>query len=468
MPALPVMLLVVVVALPAFFNVGPLRLSPARVLLLVMFFPAVMRWMKGPKVIADWLVLGYCLWTTLSLLIVHGAGEIWQFAGITFVEAFGAYMIGRAYIGGPADFSAFTRFFHKVLLVFAPMAMLEAVAGIRPLTMLFSPVFSTFWWAATGYEKRLGMSRAQVGFEHPILWGVYAATGFALFFFARRASGARGGAGYAAVSAVGTFFSLSMGGLINIVLQSGLIAYDYILRRNKDRWKLSLWLAAAAYVVVDLISNRNPFEVATTYLVFDSYTAYYRILIFQFGMDNVIAHPIFGIGLNDWARPSWMPPSVDNFWLLTAMRGGVPAFLFLAFALILTVVRNGRRNILDPVAADQRKALNFVLVGLGIAISTVHLWGGVYYHVMFLLGAAGWMQHFQGGDAGSPPPSGRAARIGTGRRAPRGGAEDQAPAPAAPPATLPVRPPRPGAPTPPGRDRPVRPARLPLGTGPRR
>ena len=67
-----------------------------------------------------------------------------------------------------------------------------------------------------------------------------------------------------------------------------------------------------------------------TYLTFNSGTAYWRLHIWNFGSAEVWRNPLFGIGLNDWARPSWMwTASVDNFWLLTAMRYGIPAFLLL-------------------------------------------------------------------------------------------------------------------------------------------
>jgi len=54
----------------------------------------------------------------------------------------------------------------------------------------------------------------------------------------------------------------------------------------------------------------------------------------------VRAHPVFGIGYGDWARPNWIPASVDNFWLLTAMRHGVPGLGFLAAAFILVLFSN--------------------------------------------------------------------------------------------------------------------------------
>ena len=51
-------------------------------------------------------------------------------------------------------------------------------------------------------------------------------------------------------------------------------------------------------------------------------------------MMEVGRHPVFGIGLNDWTRPWWRAKmaSFDNFWLLQAMRFGLPTLIFLALA----------------------------------------------------------------------------------------------------------------------------------------
>ena len=48
-------------------------------------------------------------------------------------------------------------------------------------------------------------------------------------------------------------------------------------------------------------------------LAFDAKTGWGRTEIFQYGAAEVLRHPIFGIGLNDWVRPWWRKPSVDNF-----------------------------------------------------------------------------------------------------------------------------------------------------------
>ena len=60
-------------------------------------------------------------------------------------------------------------------------------------------------------------------------------------------------------------------------------------------------------------------------LLFNAKTGWGRTEVFEYGAAEVLRHPIFGIGLNDWIRPWWRKPSVDNFYLATAMRFGCVA-----------------------------------------------------------------------------------------------------------------------------------------------
>jgi O-antigen ligase len=157
------------------------------------------------------------------------------------------------------------------------------------------------------------------------------------------------------------------------------------------KWNLLVLIVSASYIVLDLIATRNPIVAITTRLVMNAQTAYFRSLIFHFGIQNVWANPLFGIGVGDWARPSWMPPSVDNFWLLTAMRHGVPGFLFVALAIASLYRTVGRSAPVSETVAAQRKALLFSMTGICLAIGTVHLWGATVVLFMFLLGSGMWI-----------------------------------------------------------------------------
>lgn len=154
-----------------------------------------------------------------------------------------------------------------------------------------------------------------------------------------------------------------------------------------------LGVLSLCYLVVDLASNRTPLRVFMTYATFSAHSAYWRATIFEWGMVNVWANPIWGLGLKDWVRPIWMhTPSVDNFWLLIAMRYGLPGFGLLAAGYIYALWRIGTRSLqVDDPQWKFRRAWMFCMLGLTFALMTVHIWGAIYAMVFFIFGAGMWL-----------------------------------------------------------------------------
>src|SRR5690606_25454492 len=111
--------------------------------------------------------------------------------------------------------------------------------------------------------------------------------------------------------------SLSSGPLAALSTQIVLLAWERMTRRIPARWLLFSSLLAMMYLTVELVSNRSAIRVFLHYLTFSSHTAYNRITIFNWGIQDVWRNPIFGIGFNVWTRPPWMhSTSMDNFWLV--------------------------------------------------------------------------------------------------------------------------------------------------------
>lgn len=400
------MLLMLAILVPVILNVAGLTLTASRIALLVAVVPVFFLWLTGTAGrirAADILVVLCALWTIVAMVIVEGMTRF-PYASIVAIEMLGPYLIARCYIRSAADYAALVRFLRWIAIFLAPAALIEALTYMRPYVMLLDPVFRVFP-KAMAYELRLGMSRAQVVFEHPILYGVYVATFCAPVYMLARAQGrlALGALLFVSPVLVATFLSLSTGAYLGLMVQIMLIAWGYATRHLARRWVVLAVLVAIGYIVVDLISNRTPFEVFISYMTFNSETSYARVLIFTFGMDNVWANPWFGLGLRDWVRPHWFQhDSVDNFWLLMAMRYGIPAFVLigLAFAAVLAAMMRARPA--SAAAGMYRLGHVFALIGLAIALCTVHLWSATFVFMMFMLGAGLWVAdapHARGGGA---------------------------------------------------------------------
>ena len=83
--------------------------------------------------------------------------------------------------------------------------------------------------------------------------------------------------------------------------------------------------------------------------------------------------------------------SVDNFWLVKAMRYGLPDFLFLALALGTVIWSMCRRRIVEQADRMARKAWMATACGLLLAGCTVHFWNAIFCLFFFFLGAGTWL-----------------------------------------------------------------------------
>jgi len=265
----------------------------------------------------------------------------------------------------------------------------------------------------------MGLERTFGPFDHPILYGVFCASSFSLAYFvlAQRQLMKFGNLTKIAGVVLATFMSASGGPYLVLMMQGFVASWERVLGKIQGRWAALFSLFAAAYVAIDLFSTRTPFHVFVTYFTFSKQSAYNRILIFEYGTAEVARHPIFGIGLGEWERPPWMSDSMDNFWLATAVRYGLPALLFLLALLFGLVWSVGQRKNLPPDWKRARHAWAFTLFGITVAAATVHLWNALFVLFFFLLGSGAWLldakpeqkRRVQGGL--KPGPALRPARL---------------------------------------------------------
>ena len=193
-----------------------------------------------------------------------------------------------------------------------------------------------------------------------------------------------------------TFLSLSSAALLAAGMQFAIILWG---RLTANAWRNLVVLFAVSYVAVDLASNRTPVTILISNLTLNPASAWTRIRIWEYGIAEVWRHPLFGIGLNDWQRGWGLSSSVDNFWLLTTMRAGIPAFLLLVTGLVANLVRILRAD-LPPDPARYRTGYVIAAVSTFMTLCTVHMWGSVSVFLMFYFGAGLW---FVNGVTESPP-----------------------------------------------------------------
>jgi hypothetical protein len=392
----PVALFFLGMMLPTSIGVtaGGLRLSAYRVVLIVMFLPMLMQLLSGRRVRAnafDALVLGHCALALISLINWGGLQQGIESGGIYIVEFAGAWLMGRVYIRSHADFHAFARAFVLIVVCMLAFTLPEALTSVHILHDGLAAISGGA--PAPFIEQRMGLERTFGPFDHPILYGVFSAAAFSLAWYVVAEKRLTNFKGMAQVLGVGlaTFLSASGGPYLVLVMQGFVAAWERLFRNIRGRWLMLMGLFALVYLGIDLFSNRTPFHVFVTYFTFSTQSAYNRILLFDYGTAEVMRHPILGIGLGDWTRPVWMSDSMDNFWLLIAMRYGLPAWAMLVGLVLGLVVTAARRQDLPEAWKRARHAWAFTLFGIAVAAATVHLWNALFVLFLFLIGAGAWL-----------------------------------------------------------------------------
>lgn len=387
-PIIPVF--IVALALPFFFFIGSIKMSPYRLILVATFIPCLVAWLSGAlgKVrLADILMLCTALWGAIVLITQHGIDTALQSAGIFVIETFGPFLLARKYIRNYDAFRNMVKALSMTIIVLLPFSIFENVFGYPILIELFGKIFSVY--PVIGSEVRWGLRRAQGTFEYSILFGIACSSAFALsYYVGGRTIQRLRRAGLVAMTVVS---SLSSGPLLSLIVQCILIAWDKLTLRLTRRWQIFALIVTGAYFAIDLTSNRNPFQVFIQYMTFNSETSYMRIHIWNYGMESVMQHPIMGLGLAPWAHPDWMGSSIDNFWLVAAVRYGIPGFLLIAGSFLAVTFGLGRLKNLSFEAAQSRKGLIITICGLVFSICTVHVWDAPYVLILFLLGSGIWI-----------------------------------------------------------------------------
>ena len=391
-----VILYLLSVAIPIGFNAGPLALTTLRVFLLIAVVPLVLNLLRGKygkMILTDYCMFLHLMWVTVALAVNNPSQVVQQF-GSFGVEFIGGYLMGRAFIRSPEAVFGLTRWLILIILCLLPFSLMEALNG-RPLiveTIRKLPGLTSV--GIVTIEGRMGLERVQSSFAHPIHYGLFCSVAFSLTFVAlHNVMSTTRRVLISGLIMLSGFLALSSGALLAIALQVGLITWALIFAKIRWRWWLLLGLFVLAYIVIDLLSNRSPIRVFMSYATFSAHNAYWRGIIFEWGMKNVWGSPIFGIGLNDWVRPWYMySGSMDNFWLVMAVRFGIPGFMLLAVGYAYGIYRVMRRNFdSDPLLLMIRRAWTFTFLGLTFTLVTVHVWTNIYSFVFFMFGAGMWL-----------------------------------------------------------------------------
>lgn len=368
-----------------------LRLPPHRVALIILFPFAVWRLVSTSDVrvrLFDLLFVAFGA-MTVGVFIHHADGhEGLVYGGSLALESTGGYLVARAFVRDLETFLGVLKVMFAAIVVAMVIALPETLLGQLFVHDFLASV--TGYVHPTGLETRMGLTRAYGTFDHPIHYGTFCAAMLALFCYAdRQSTSARKRAVFLLFA---TILGLSSAPLLCLGLQCAMIVWEKSTRAVPSRTTLTMVVLTGLYIGASMFSNRSPIAFIATGMTFDSWTGYYRLQIWEHGMNNVWAHPWTGIGLAEWERPWWMVSStVDAFWLVITMRQGIPSFLVLALAIVLlaraTVKRAGRSQ--DLRLRKLMMGWMMSLIAMCLIGCTVHYWNVLNAYFFFFLGLAG-------------------------------------------------------------------------------
>ena len=131
--------------------------------------------------------------------------------------------------------------------------------------------------------------------------------------------------------------------------------WERLTRGVPNRASLTLSVLAGLYIGASIVMTRSPITFIATGMTLDSWTGFYRLQIWEHGLRT--SGPTRG-SASVWptgsGRGGWSSPTVDAFWLVIAMRNGIPSFVLLVLGvglLMRAVVTRGSRTAILPAAA---------------------------------------------------------------------------------------------------------------------
>lgn len=366
------------------FYAGPLFMTPIRIFLLVTALPLLVLLFRHENLMAiDGLLAAYVLWVVLAYMVKRGGGGI-EAAGQSFLEITVPYLVARLFLKSPQQIARFLKIMCIIIAILGLLAIPEAVLQVRFLHEI--PKMLTGITYEMQADIRQGLLRAASTFENPILFGLYCAMFLSLIWYSTFGIGTRLALVVGIIMA--TMTSLSSAPILLLLLQILLIMVERASRRIRLRTPLIAASVLAAVVFIEAFSNRGVARLIAAKLTLNPHTGYYRLLQWEFSIDDVRANPMFGINLENWTRPHWMTDSIDNHWLFLAMNSGVPAvtIIFITMALLAYRLYRRRQTIHDPMLKSLMLGWIIGISALFLGAWTVTLFGKMQPTLFFLVG----------------------------------------------------------------------------------
>lgn len=381
--------LVVAIFIPDEFSFAlfGLRLTVARFLLLVLAPCALIAYGRliGAGryrfVLSDLFMPLAGFWMIMAPSTVDGFSEALVKGGVIALDFVVAYAAMRAIPQNGRETEALVKILCAGLSIAGCLSILDTLTGTPFLLHELALSISGYQFDATmgGAPEdlfRFGLMRASGPFAHPILLGTAMAYGL-VFSYALRGT-------FRVLCSVGCTIALiasfSSAPLLGLILAVALMIYGKLVK-FKGRWLVISVVVTGSFMLFVML-HPAPFGWLLGKFLLNAQTGNYRLLIWQYAGQGVLASPMVGMGLIDPypTRPAWMAQTVDSIWLMSAMQFGIPGSILIASSIVSACWASAEGEDQEDgfVSVDQERMAKCLSMNIFLTIFlgfTVHFWG---------------------------------------------------------------------------------------------
>ena len=297
-------------------------------------------------------------------------------AGGESLEFLGAYLVGRAFFGGPAAQKTFVRTFKVITIVLFLLALADSISGRWIVQDTLASIFNA---VAPGALYRENMIRATATLDHPILLGAFFSLGTAIFLFSETSPLSR--VFYAGLCLLGCILALSSASLLSWLMIVATYSYDRLLKDYPWRWS-AMWLLIGVITFAIFLVTNAPLGWIITHLTLDPESGYFRYLIWDAALTRISQAPFVGFAFTPTGN-NILEATVDCVWLAYALRFGIPMIVFLFLTNLAAIFSTGRipkDHIADQFTEQITRAFTVVLVMFMFIGLTVHFWNYMWIY----------------------------------------------------------------------------------------
>lgn len=355
-------LLTMMLSMTVVVDIAGVKFSIGRIVLDLLFIPAT--WFlysqfssrRRDLVACDFLMCGTAICMLAATTLSAGLTGL-PSAGSEMIELFGSYLVARAFFWGRPALKTFTRVLKCIIIVVVAGAIMDRLSGQYVSFEFIGQFFET----VTPHPiMRNDVIRATSIFSHPIFFGVFCGAATAIFLYSEETIGRR--VLYCAVSFLGVLLSYSAAPVLAFLLAVATYAYDNLCKKLPWRWK-PFYMTLLTAVLIVFFGSNSPMSFLIEHLTFNSENAYFRVMTWQGGFDQIANSPLVG-AFRERTGNEYLDRSVNSVWLLSALHYGLPMVIFLILSIVssmLSFQRGANMPLPDRYASRLRTGLSVVL-----------------------------------------------------------------------------------------------------------